>query len=271
MGGLIKKRREELGWAIEDIAAQTCINKYYLKAIEAEDFSKLPAEVYARGYIITCAKFLGIPHEQALSEYEKYLLAKEEGNERNLDSKPEDIQSSLSFPRKHLKRVVWLAPVFLVFAVYLAVSQQRHPVPVAKMPEPIPPISNVQKTDKNILPDSSIENKGITVEQAVSNGTSQAPDMVMNKKHRLDVVATDKVWLQVIIDGTDKKEALLKKGESAIYSASESFNILIGNAGGIKLIYDGKEIENVGSSGQVLRLNLPAIDESLKVAVQPSY
>jgi hypothetical protein len=49
---------------------------------------------------------------------------------------------------------------------------------------------------------------------------------------------------------------LLKPGEKIEYKAA-SFDMDIGNAGGIKIKFRGKEIENLGKSGQVVRLRLP--------------
>jgi hypothetical protein len=49
---------------------------------------------------------------------------------------------------------------------------------------------------------------------------------------------------------------LLKPGEK-IERKAASFDMDIGNAGGIKIQFRGKNIENIGKSGQVIRLRLP--------------
>lgn len=77
------------------------------------------------------------------------------------------------------------------------------------------------------------------------------------KKHLLALSAVDKVWVQLILDRTDKKEMLLNPGDSFRFEASDSFRLWIGNAGGLKVSLDGKEIAHGGKSGQALRLVLP--------------
>jgi len=49
---------------------------------------------------------------------------------------------------------------------------------------------------------------------------------------------------------------LLKRGEK-IERKAASFDLDIGNAGGIKIQFKGKNIENLGKSGQVTHLRLP--------------
>ncbi len=76
-------------------------------------------------------------------------------------------------------------------------------------------------------------------------------------KHQLEISATDTTWVQVIVDGVKKKEALMKQGETATYEANETFRVFVGNAGGTKIKFDGKELPG-GKKGEVLRLTLPA-------------
>jgi cytoskeletal protein RodZ len=69
----LKEIRMSCGVDIGDISRSTCINPRYLKAIEEGDFSRLPGDVYARGYIREYARCLGIPFPEAVREYENYL------------------------------------------------------------------------------------------------------------------------------------------------------------------------------------------------------
>lgn len=88
----------------------------------------------------------------------------------------------------------------------------------------------------------------------VASAQGTAPS---GKKHVLAISATDKVWVQLILDKTDKKEMLLNPGDALRFEASDSFRLWIGNAGGLKLSLDGREIAHGGKVGQALRLVLP--------------
>ncbi len=75
-GQFIKKIREARHLSIEELADYTKISKKYLKAIEEEDYPKLPAPVYLRGFVIQLAKRLKIPSETVAAAYlARYLQA----------------------------------------------------------------------------------------------------------------------------------------------------------------------------------------------------
>ena len=69
----LKEVRESYGLKIRDVSRATCICSRYLEAIEEGDFSKIPADVYVRGYIRGYANHLGVPFPEAFKEYETYL------------------------------------------------------------------------------------------------------------------------------------------------------------------------------------------------------
>jgi curved DNA-binding protein CbpA len=68
-GNFIRKVREARRVSIEEMAAVTKITKSYIVAIEEENFTKLPAAVYLRGFIIQIAKVLKLPHEKVAGGY----------------------------------------------------------------------------------------------------------------------------------------------------------------------------------------------------------
>lgn len=68
-GSLLKKIRESKRIALEDISEFTKINKNYLNAIENEQFDKLPAAVFLRGFVLQLAKYLKLPHEKVVAAY----------------------------------------------------------------------------------------------------------------------------------------------------------------------------------------------------------
>jgi hypothetical protein len=68
-GSFIKKLRESLGISIEELSEITKISKNYLKAIEEENFEKLPAAVYVRGFTLQIARTLKLPTNQVFTAY----------------------------------------------------------------------------------------------------------------------------------------------------------------------------------------------------------
>jgi curved DNA-binding protein CbpA len=68
-GPFLKKIREAYKISIEELSNTTKITKTYLHAIEADNFSKLPAPVYVRGFITQIAKVLKLVPERVVPVY----------------------------------------------------------------------------------------------------------------------------------------------------------------------------------------------------------
>ena len=92
----LKESRESCGLKIGDVSRATCICSRYLKAIEEGDFSKIPAGVYARGYIRGYANYLGVPFPEAFEEYETYLENNRSGDKNGLIAKRKTFLQLLS-------------------------------------------------------------------------------------------------------------------------------------------------------------------------------
>ncbi|OFZ82093.1 MAG: hypothetical protein A2583_11980 [Bdellovibrionales bacterium RIFOXYD1_FULL_53_11] len=68
-GGFLRKIREARRVSLEELSENTKITRTYISAIEEEGFSKLPAPVYLRGFIVQIAKFLKLPHDKVAAAY----------------------------------------------------------------------------------------------------------------------------------------------------------------------------------------------------------
>jgi len=79
-----------------------------------------------------------------------------------------------------------------------------------------------------------------------------------NKGNNILVIrATEETWLRIKIDQNPAFQVFLKPGE-IIERKGAGFKLDIGNAGGITLQFKGKLIRNLGNSGQVIHMRLPA-------------
>lgn len=77
--------RERIGITLEEVAQSTRIAPHYLCAIEAEEFAKLPAGVYATSYIRQYARAIGYS-ETALLDH--YRARTKEGTEEEPEAEP---------------------------------------------------------------------------------------------------------------------------------------------------------------------------------------
>src|SRR5205085_836484 len=74
----------------------------------------------------------------------------------------------------------------------------------------------------------------------------------------LRIVAAEQTWLSLAVDDEPKRSILLQPGETRSWTARRAFTLTVGNAGGITVSLDGRELPPLGRSGQVVRnLRLP--------------
>jgi flagellar biosynthesis protein FlhG len=68
-GPFMRELRESMGIELREISERTKISTAYLGAIEGEEFERLPAPVYVRGFLVEYAKMLGLDVTRVLETY----------------------------------------------------------------------------------------------------------------------------------------------------------------------------------------------------------
>src|SRR5262245_19176391 len=66
LGNTLSRARRARGITLEDAERDTHVSKKYLLALESEDFSAFPAPVYARGFLRTYSRYLGLNPEELI-------------------------------------------------------------------------------------------------------------------------------------------------------------------------------------------------------------
>ena len=126
------------------------------------------------------------------------------------------------------------------------------------VPSPAPAVKDTQIPEVNKAPEkqSVPEDAKDRLSSKQENPKLQGEKSVAaKKKHSLNIVATDRVWIRVLIDGAENKQMLLNRGDHVSYGANDSLVLTVGNAAGAKIIFDGKSYEDLGPEGEVVRFN----------------
>ncbi len=140
-GAVLRRRREELGLSLEDVAAITRIRKTYLQALEDENLQALPGSTYVIGFLRIYTQQLSLPVEPLLADIN---AAEEREGDADADRVGSFRRQSLAVIRSGRRGGKRLLLLFLLFAgvaaVYLglwagAPSERSLP---ARMPSPEP-------------------------------------------------------------------------------------------------------------------------------------
>jgi len=265
----LKAARETRGLSLTALFESTRVSKINLEAIESEAFDRLPPPVYTRDFIRKYAQAVGIDEKPILERYEKHLQGKPplRGESEVQKPWPED-------SRRNRFLIITLASVIcagiLVSVLFLHDQGGRRAAPsetVESTPEsqavPAPPSEKPSKSGEDPLADtpSSIPRE----KDAQAGTTTTAPITAAlapvapsaEKKLRLVIEARELTWIRIKEDQNPSLELLLKPGDRVERTASDAYQLDIGNAGGIALIFQGKRLDTLGKSGEVIHIRLP--------------
>lgn len=282
----LKSIREARGLKIEDIFLKTRINVAILNAIESGDFHLLPAPLYAKRFIESYAKTIGVDAETILVHYQRYLdkqAVPEEargGKERTaIDRKPSKRLTMLAIPAVAIIAVAFIIFIFFPPGIDKPDEQKEltpKPAPAVKeqpsesVPQtppstvvdnvpPSPPVTNVPPsppvTNVPPAPPPAPVNIPKTPPPAVTR--NEAPQPPVKAGLNLLVEATEDTWLRVTVDQKPPFQTTLKAGQKMSRNAQEFFVIDVGNAAGVNITFQGKFIGNLGGKGEVVHLRLP--------------
>ncbi|MEA3487338.1 MAG: DUF4115 domain-containing protein, partial [Thermodesulfobacteriota bacterium] len=73
----------------------------------------------------------------------------------------------------------------------------------------------------------------------------------------LVIKASELTWIQISKDEEPLFEVMLRPGERITEETSEKFDLIIGNAAGVNVSFQGKPLGSLGKHGEVVHLTLP--------------
>ena len=89
-------------------------------------------------------------------------------------------------------------------------------------------------------------------EVAITKNIEETPQTL-----NVEIHARELSWLQIIKDNELPEELFLKAGETVTRDAEKKFDIILGNAGGVAVQFQGKSLGVLGKEGEVVFLTLP--------------
>ena len=288
LGELLKKTREELHIELDEVAATTKIQRHYLEAIENEEWSKLPSQVFVKGFLRSYAGFLGLNKETIIDHYLRTSSVEK------FEPKPLT-KRRLQSEKPYL--VIILPVLALAFIVALTYMSKKNISIIEMAVQYLGAQSSVEKKE-NRGEKEDREKRETIIEQDTTHqeerekemlpvddeeGGDDASKIALPSKSVDDAVILEDrtipierdeekapvprfiltanvkslTWVAIGIDDKPTREYLFQPGETLRWTANKGFDILIGNAGGIEFFFNGKEIGQLGAQGEVVRLKLP--------------
>jgi cytoskeletal protein RodZ len=127
IGNSLREARERQGRTFLDLERTTQIRSRYLKALENEDFSAMPALSYTRGFLRVYADELGLDGQLYIDEFNSRFAMGEEGGApfRRRESRPPPTRRSRRIASVAV--VVTLATIALLLTLIFVAFSSRKP------------------------------------------------------------------------------------------------------------------------------------------------
>lgn len=142
VGEFFKQVRETKGLTIDEVSSKTRIRSDFVKALEDGNFSKLPDQVFARGFVRSYARSLGLDEEDAIQRFAKSAgTFYEKQNERErLKVRQAEEERKRQSNRKAVTIAIGIAVLTLIFLL----SREQSSVLKRAEPEPAASKQSVQ-------------------------------------------------------------------------------------------------------------------------------
>ncbi len=241
LGELLRQRREEFGWTLEEVAQRTRIRRHYLQALEEGKYDHLPADVHVRGFLRTYAALLNLPFEEVRALYEQ-----ERGRPTLVSIAPVSPP-----PRRRSFVLPGLGGAFLFVLLVGSVAIWLHwgflyPTTIPPTATPRPP------TPTSILPTATPTARLLLGTPTPTPGPRPTVRTYEGVEAVFQVSAP--CWVRVIADGAEKPvfEGTLRAGRTYTFTANLELRVRMGNAGGVRVNLNGQDLGVQGASGQVV-------------------
>jgi cytoskeletal protein RodZ len=294
VGLFLKDERQKKGLDYNQISEITRIRPHLLQAIENEDWDRLPSKVFVKSFIRSYAHALGLAESEIIARYRdeasEITCAPKPIQTPRRSRTPHVIVLACLLAVAALFYHYWRespAPE----------ETSNHSRSAGAVPDGTvesEPAEIAGAASEWVVPDAQKEwgaasvgddgpeRLGITVETAVDilkreslrkvseeekrpvdkadtavSAESETERTVTGPELILKASVLEETWIRIFVDGHPPKEYIFRPGSKPEWRADEGFELLVGNAGGIRLELDGREIKKLGPPGQVVRLSLP--------------
>ena len=265
-GERLQREREMRGIKLEEIAEATKIGTRSLRALEEQDFDKLPGGIFNKGFVRAYSKYLGIDEDQAVADY---VTAVNEAQAAGKLSRPEYAPPTVDEPETEQSepvRIPWglLIVIALVVVVGFAAKSyyaqhgwaklRRVATPATAKEAKAPATQPAQPTSPQVTPASPTPSREPVASASAPADTKPAPPdtkaSVPADGFVLKVRAKSDSWVWIKADGKIVSNETLKANNDRIVRASQQVIVVTGNAGGIELSQNDKLLPSLGPDGQ---------------------
>jgi len=242
VGEVLRNRREALGISLEQVYAHLRIPVRWLVAMEEDRFDVFDSPQYAKGFVRSYADFLGLDPEPLVQAVAASFPHRPRPQ---LVAPGGEVPIRPVTPPSRLRRLLgWAALAAAVAVVWLGYVGYRQLRAFYSAGEP-----------------GRVEQPAVSPPTPLLDRRAQEPAgnppvpaaMAGEPVVRMVLSAEDLSWLRVVADGRRVFEGFLRAGEQREWEATSTLQVVIGNAGGVRVQVNGQDLGFLGAPGEVVR------------------
>ncbi len=259
IGRTLRETRERLGLTLEEVERSTHIRVERLTAIENGDFDSFTSRAQARGFLGNYADFLGLDREDVLEQFAlsrgrrisqliKIGSKTEPGGSKPFVQvrKPRVFSSDLLVAGLILIGVI----AMLIWGggrVFAALNSEADPAQL----DPISQITQPNETPTENPPTAVVLSDLINLspEEATPTSTLQ---LGVVETTSIVVIAEQQAWIRITVDGEEAFSGRVRRDDTLEFFDFETLELLTGNGGVIRVLYNNQDIGFLGEIGQVI-------------------
>ncbi|HSG44191.1 MAG TPA: RodZ domain-containing protein [Anaerolineales bacterium] len=258
IGVELRNSREALNLHLDEVERNIRVKAHYLEALEQGAMDKLPSTVQTRGMLSNYAAFLDMDVDAILLRFADAVQARHRENNPQIGARKSsgpiiaNLPPLRSFVAGDMIFGIGMAVLLVGFVIWginrvVTLQSQREIRPTA------PSISDVLLAS----PDPSLFTPTATLLPVESFAGEATPTIIIptvnvNVSVQVNLVAVERTYMRVIVDGENVFEGRVVPGNVYFYEAEEQVEILVGSGAAIRIAYNGRDLGLLGAFGEII-------------------
>jgi cytoskeleton protein RodZ len=265
IGMKLRRRREMLSLTLDEIERHTRLRTEIMAALENGNFDELPSPVQTRGMLANYAGFLDLEVDALLLRFADALQARhrerhpvKSSRRRGPTIVPKNLPAFRTFIAGDIVFGVGMVLLLVGFSIWgisrviaLQSEESTGIQPEATGPSISEaligtPVATVQ-SQVTLIPaeDTPIPS------QADEEATVDFPTPAVNANVQINIVALERSFLRVTVDGELAFEGRTIPGNAYPFEGEQSIEVLAGNGSALRVIYNQRDMGLLGGFGQI--------------------
>ena len=242
LGADLRKARERAGFSLPDLAARTRIPLHSLRAIEENDFAKVPPGIFVRSFIRSYAREVGVDPATAVAEYRAMTDPVDEPAQEPEDKPAIDDRMDLAsyLPDFAESRPGWGYALIVAALVIGVISMNRDTAPDRP--------ADVRLADE---PAAAISRSEVSSDAVQAVGTA-------GSELRIELRAAGPCWVRAVADGQQAVARLLLPGDTETLIAQRDVVLRVGDPAALTYSVNGRAGQPLGAANVAVTVRIGA-------------